>query len=75
VLLFAAIAGWWGLTTVMHQGWAALVIAGVWAIGAVALTFVGRERMRKVHGPQQAAQTAREVPGALRGSLSRREGE
>jgi hypothetical protein len=67
VLLFASIAAWWGLTRVMHQGWAALVVAGIWAVIAVVLAVVGRERMRHVRGPQQTAQTVREVPDALRG--------
>src|ERR1700727_3962138 len=38
VLLFASIAAWWGLAHRMDQGWAALIVTGIWAIiGAVAL--------------------------------------
>jgi uncharacterized ion transporter superfamily protein YfcC len=67
VLLFASIAGWWGLTTVMHQGWAALVIAGIWAVIAVILGVVGRDRAKRIHSPQQTAETVRQVPDAVRG--------
>ena len=31
-LLFASIAVWWGLSNVMDQGWAALIVTVVWAI-------------------------------------------
>lgn len=31
-LLFVSIAVWWGLSNVMDQGWAALIVACVWAI-------------------------------------------
>ena len=35
-LLFAAIALWWALANVMGQGWAALIVAAIWAaIGVV----------------------------------------
>lgn len=67
VLLFGSIAGWWALSRVMNQGWASLVIAGVWALIALILAVAGRGRMRHIHGPQRAAQTVREVPDALRG--------
>jgi hypothetical protein len=30
-LLFASIALWWGLSNVMDQGWAALIVTVVWA--------------------------------------------
>ncbi len=67
VLLFASVALWWGLTTVMHQGWAALVVAGIWLVIALALGSVGRSLMHRIRPPQQTAQTLREVPEALRG--------
>lgn len=36
-LLFASIAVWWGLSNVMDQGWAALIVTVVWAIVCVVL--------------------------------------
>ena len=67
VLLFASIALWWGLANVMNPGWAALVVAGVWAVIGAILFAAARSRTRMIRGPQQTAQTVREVPGAMRG--------
>ncbi len=36
VLLFLSIAAWWGLANVMDQGWAALIVAGIWAVTGAA---------------------------------------
>jgi hypothetical protein len=36
-LLFASIAAWWGLSNVMDQGWAALIVMAVWAIVSAVL--------------------------------------
>ena len=67
VLLFASIALWWGLANVMNPGWAALVVAGVWAVIGAILFAAARSRTRMIRGPQQTAQTVREVPGTMRG--------
>jgi hypothetical protein len=68
VMLFASLALWWALANVMDQGWAALIVAVLWAIAAVVLYAVGRQRMREVRPtPQQTVETLKEVPDALRG--------
>jgi Putative Actinobacterial Holin-X, holin superfamily III len=68
VMLFASLALWWGLANVMDEGWAALIVAGLWAIGAGVLYAVGRQRLREVRPtPQQTVETLKEVPDALRG--------
>jgi Putative Actinobacterial Holin-X, holin superfamily III len=67
VLLFGSIALWWALANVMDQGWAALIVAGVWAVAGLVLFAVARARMRAIRGPRQTAQTAREIPTALKG--------
>ncbi|HET8642305.1 MAG TPA: phage holin family protein [Pseudonocardiaceae bacterium] len=68
VVLFASYALWWGLANVMDEGWAALIVAALWAIAAAALYSVGRKRMREVQPkPQQTVDTLKEVPDALRG--------
>jgi len=68
VLLFLSIALWWGLSNVMDQGWAALIVAAVWgAIGAIAFA-VARARMREIRGLPQTTETIREVPEALKGN-------
>ena len=68
VLLFASIAAWWGLANVMDQGWAALIVTGVWAvIGAVAFS-AGRRQARQIHPtPERTVETVKEIPDALKG--------
>ncbi len=67
-LLFASIAGWWGLANLMDQGWAALIIAGVWAVIGISLFAAGRVQARRLTGLRQTSATVREVPGALKPS-------
>jgi Putative Actinobacterial Holin-X, holin superfamily III len=68
VLLFASFALWWGLANVIDEGWAALIVMALWAVIALVLYSVGRQRLREVHPkPQQTVDTLKEVPDALRG--------
>lgn len=67
-LLFASFAGWWGLANLMDQGWAALIIAGVWAVIGIILFAAGRVQARRLTGLRQTSATVREVPGALKPS-------
>jgi hypothetical protein len=65
-LLFASIALWWGLANVMDQGWAALIVAGLWALIGAVLFVVGRRRLRQVHPtPKRTAETVKELPATL----------
>jgi hypothetical protein len=73
VLLFLSIAAWWGLSNVMDQGWAALIVAGVWAVIGAMLFLVARRRLRHMRGAgglPQTTDTVREVPGTLKGRRS-----
>ena len=55
-LLFASIAVWWGLANVMDQGWAALIVTGIWALTGAVLFVVGRRRLQEVHpAPERTA--------------------
>jgi hypothetical protein len=74
-LLFLSFALWWGLANVMDQGWAALIVAGVWAVAAAILFAAGRSQARRIRGPQQTAQTVREIPSALSGQRHAQEGQ
>jgi uncharacterized membrane protein YqjE len=65
-LLFLSIALWWALANVMDQGWAALIVAGAWAVIGTLLFAVARVQMRKISGLRQTTETVREVPGALK---------
>jgi hypothetical protein len=67
VLLFLSFALWWGLANVMDQGWAALIVAAVWAAVGAALYAVGRNEMRTVTAqPERTVETVRQVPHALK---------
>ena len=67
VLLFASIALWWGLSNLMDQGWAALVVTGIWAVIGAVLFVVGRDRMKQVNPkPEQTVETVRELPETLK---------
>jgi Putative Actinobacterial Holin-X, holin superfamily III len=66
VLLFASLALWWALANVMDQGWAALIVAALWAIAGTALYFAGRTEMRNINPkPERTVDTVKQVPGAL----------
>ncbi|MER7439371.1 phage holin family protein [Micromonospora avicenniae] len=68
VVLFLSYAAWWGLSNVMDQGWAALIVAGFWAVVTAITAVVGRSKMRQIGGVlPRTQQTARQVPDALRG--------
>jgi hypothetical protein len=73
-LLFASIAGWWGLANVMDQGWAALIVAGVWAVIGATMFLIGRSQMRRIAGLRRTATTVREVPAALKPNPDHRKG-
>jgi len=67
-LLFLSIALWWGLSNVMDQGWAALIVAALWAIAGAVLYVVGRERLKRLPPfAENTMTTLKEVPQALKG--------
>lgn len=67
-VLFASLALWWALANGMDEGWAALIVAAVWAVVAAVLFAVGKARMRRVNArPERTAQTLKKIPDALKG--------
>ena len=69
VLLFASIALWWGLANVMDEGWAALIVAAVWAVVGLVLALMGRSRLREIRTtPERTMDTLKQVPDALKGN-------
>ncbi|MEU1039872.1 phage holin family protein [Streptomyces sp. NPDC005551] len=61
VALFASLAAMYGLANVMDTGWAALIVAAVWAVVAAVLFSKGRSRMREVSPkPEQTMETLKE---------------
>ncbi len=68
VLLFLSLALWWGLANVMDQGWAALIVSGVWAVLGTVLYTTGRAAIRRVSPkPEQTIDTLQQVPDAVKG--------
>ena len=68
VLLFLSFALWWGLANVMDQGWAALIVAAIWAVIGAVLYTRGRSELRSVNPkPQRTVETVSQVPSALKG--------
>lgn len=68
VLVFLSFALWWGLNAVMDGGWAAVIVAALWAVIAAVLYTIGRQRLRQVRPtPDRTVETLKEVPDALRG--------
>ncbi|MFD4195925.1 MULTISPECIES: phage holin family protein [Amycolatopsis] len=67
VALFLSIALWWALANVMDQGWAALIVAGVWAVIAAVLYVMGRSRMRRVDPvPERTVDSLKQMPDQMR---------
>ncbi|MFI5569860.1 phage holin family protein [Streptomyces sp. NPDC051740] len=61
VLLFLSLAAMFGLANVMDDGWAALIIAALWAVAAAVLYQKGRAKMRTVSPkPEHTVQTLKE---------------
>ncbi|GAB3379439.1 phage holin family protein [Micromonospora halotolerans] len=67
-VLFVSYAVWWGLSNVMDEGWAALIVAVIWAVVAAILLANARTKMRQLREVlPRTKQTAREMPHAMRG--------
>ncbi|MER7486642.1 phage holin family protein [Streptomyces sp. NPDC126497] len=61
VLLFLSLAAMFGLANVMDAGWAALIVAALWAVAAAVLYRKGRAKMRTVSPkPENTVQTLKE---------------
>jgi hypothetical protein len=72
VLLFLSLALWWGLSNVMDQGWAALIVAALWAVIGGVLYTMGRAELRGVDPtPQRTVDTVKQVPDALKPTQER----
>ncbi|MDT4962809.1 MAG: hypothetical protein QOF87_2456 [Pseudonocardiales bacterium] len=68
VLLFLSIALWWGLANVIDQGWAAFIVALIWAVIGGVLFVTGRSTLRTVNPkPERTVDTVKQVPEALKG--------
>lgn len=66
MLLFASVALMFLLDMALPIGWAAFVVALLWAIVAGVLAMVGKKEVQKV-GMPKTAQTTSRIPDALKG--------
>ncbi|MFJ6214761.1 phage holin family protein [Streptomyces sp. NPDC092296] len=61
LVLFGSLAGVFGLAHVIGLAWAALVVAGFWALVAGVLFLGGRRKLHTVHPkPEQTVETLKE---------------
>jgi uncharacterized membrane protein len=59
-LLFASVAGMFGLAALMPIGWAALIVAGVWAIVTAVLVSRAKAMASGISGAPRARETLKE---------------
>jgi nitrate/nitrite transporter NarK len=61
VLVFLSLAMMWALGSQMALGWAALIVAGVWAVAAAVLALVGRKKLKAFSPkPERTIETVKE---------------
>lgn len=65
-IFFLSVALWWALSTQIGGGWAAVVVAIIWAVIALILYFIGRGQLKEVEGAPQTVETLKEIPETLR---------
>lgn len=66
VALFLSLALWAGLSNVMDGGWAALIVAVLWAAVAAVLYALGRRNAERIRGLKQTNATVQRIPDALK---------
>ncbi|MDQ1053924.1 hypothetical protein QE394_001852 [Arthrobacter sp. SORGH_AS 212] len=66
VLLFLSLALMFGLGALMPLGWAAVIVAVIWAIAAAVLASIGRKNLEEIKGLPQTGETLAEIPPTLK---------
>lgn len=67
-VIFLSTALWWALANLMDQSWAALIVAGVWAVIAAVLFIVGRGVLRSISlKPDRTLNSIKQIPRAFTG--------
>lgn len=65
MLIFLSMALMWALGSMMHLGWAAVIVAVVWAIIAAVLASAGKKRLDNMKGLPQTQDTIGDIPPTL----------
>jgi len=68
VVLFGSVALWWALGVHIGHGWAALIVALLWAVAAAVLAARGRKEMAQVRGLDRTTETLGKIPNAVAGN-------
>ncbi|GAA4580945.1 phage holin family protein [Micromonospora coerulea] len=66
VALFLSIALWAGLSNVMDAGWAALIVAVIWAVIAAVLYSMAKKNAERIRGLKQTNDSVQRIPDALK---------
>ena len=64
-LLFLSLALMWALGAVMHLGFAAVIVALIWAAVAAALAMSGKKQLENMKGLPQTQDTIGDIPPTL----------
>ncbi|GAA4375486.1 hypothetical protein GCM10023166_26800 [Paeniglutamicibacter cryotolerans] len=62
VLLFLSLGSMFGLALWVGYGWAAVIVAVIWAVIGAVLALVARREMHSVKGLPQTADTLKKIP-------------
>ena len=65
MLLFASLALWLALARAIDWRWAALAVAGLWAMATAGLYAIGRDQIRRMQTPRRTIETLKEIPNTL----------
>jgi len=66
VLVFLSLALMFALGALMPLGWAAVIVAVIWAIIAAVLASMGRKNLKQIQGLPQTGETLSEIPPTLK---------
>jgi hypothetical protein len=66
VLVFLSLALMFALGALMPLGWAAVIVAVIWAIIAAILASIGRKELKQIQGMPQTGETLSEIPPTLK---------
>ncbi|WP_261166008.1 phage holin family protein [Microbacterium sp. Marseille-Q6965] len=65
-VFFLSVALWWALGQLMGLGWSAVVVALIWAIVALVLFLMGRNRLKQVKGAPRTVDSLQKIPDAIK---------
>jgi len=67
MLVFVSVAAWWAIGNATGRGWSGLIVAAFWAVVALVLALLGRQKIRSASGLPRTTDTVKRIPDALKG--------